>query len=607
MWRVLTFLALICLAAYGAVWLANSPEVLSATWGGNRYSVSLAIGVTGLVAVALLIAFVLALIHGIVRLPLTLSRRARGRRDRKGLEALSRGIVAVGAGDVAAARRYAGEAERLLGHQPLALLLKAQAAQVSGDREKAEATFREMTENRDTKVLGLRGLYLEARRRGDGEAAHEYAEEAARIAPAVDWASDAVLEALSAEGDWEGAVRMIERRTSLGLIDRAASRRQRAVLLTAEALEKEASDQNAALATAEKAVKLAPDLVPAAALAGRLLSGRGELKKAAKIIEAAWSAHPHPDLAGAYLNLRPGDSATDRLKRAETLAKLSSWSDEARLAVARAAIEARDFARAREAVKPLVEAGRPTVRTCMTMAEIEGRSGQSGAAREWLARATHAPRDKAWIADGYVSERWLPISPVSGRLDAFAWETPPELLGDGGGPDVNAFEPDAIEEDVPAFLGRTIAPPAAVSADPDLVPRAPPPQAAPPASPAATETPTVAKPAVDAAESKAGSGTSGVGTGTSGPRTGTSSTDPVPKVAAPDPDVKPAPAAAAQAAPSPTAPSPPPARRDGANGGADAARPPAEPEPVVFPVRHAPDDPGLEGEADRRQRFRLRV
>ena len=573
MWRVLTFLVLICLAAYGAVWLANSPETLSATWGGNRYSVPLAAGVTGLVAVALLVAFVLALINGVVRLPASLARRNRGRRQRKGLDALSRGIVAVGAGDIAAARRYAGEAERLLGHQPLALLLKAQAAQASGDRDKAEATFRQMTETRETRVLGLRGLYLEARRRGDVVAARDYAEEAARAAPAVGWASDAVLEALSAEGDWPAAVRIIERRTSLGLVDRATSRRQRAVLLTAEAQEKEASDPDGALATAEHAVKLAPDLVPAAVLAGQLLSRRGDLKRAARIIEAAWTANPHPDLAGAYLNLRPGDSAVDRMKRAETLAKLSSWSEEARLAIARAAIEARDFVRAREALQPLLDGEkRPSVRLCVIMAEIEGRSGQAGAAREWLARAARAPRDKAWIADGYVSDRWLPVSPVTQRLDAFVWETPPELLDSTGEPDARAFEPDRDEEEVPAFLGRTIAPPAAISADPDLVPNRP-------------------VPASDRTESPAPA--------VAGPPEPQQPVVPVPAPAAAKEG------SAAPALPAPVAPSP---RREGANGAApDRARAAAEPEPVVFPVRHAPDDPGLEGGTDRRQRFRLRV
>src|SRR6185295_17291691 len=45
-------------------------------------------------------------------------------------------------------------------------------------------------------------------------------------------------------------------------------------------------------------------------------------------------------------------------------------------------------------------------------------------AREWMTRALHGRRDPAWTADGYVSDRWLPVSPVTHRLDAFAWKDP---------------------------------------------------------------------------------------------------------------------------------------------------------------------------------------
>src|SRR5205085_6289733 len=210
-------------------------------------------------------------------------------------------MVAVGAGDTGAARRLASEAERLLGREPLTLLLKAQAAQIAGDRVGAEAAFRRMMEDPDTRVLGLRGLFVEARRRGDAEGARHYAAEAARLAPAVSWANEAVLEAQSAAGDWRGALATVERRASLGLLDKATARRHRAVLLTADASARRREDEDGALAAALEANKLAPDLVPAAALAGEILSRRAELRRAAKVIEAAWKAQPPPELPEGYL------------------------------------------------------------------------------------------------------------------------------------------------------------------------------------------------------------------------------------------------------------------------------------------------------------------
>ena len=61
------------------------------------------------------------------------------------------------------------------------------------------------------------------------------------------------------------------------------------------------------------------------------------------------------------------------------------------------------------------------------MADIEEAEGHHGAVREWLGRAARAPRDKAWVADGVISDRWAPVSP-SGTLDAFVWRTPDERI-----------------------------------------------------------------------------------------------------------------------------------------------------------------------------------
>src|SRR5205807_2441335 len=176
------------------------------------------------------------------------------------------------------------------------------------------------------------------------------------------------------------------------------------------------------------ATKLAPELVPAAALAGRLLAEAGERRKAAKIIEAAWKANPHPDLAESYAHVRLADSARDRLARVQAPARMAPGHVEGALAVALAALAAHEFAVAHAALAPLTP--EPTQRVAMLMAELEQLKGDDGRAREWMSRALNAALDPAWTADGFVSERWLPVSPVSGRLDAFQWKVPVAELGE---------------------------------------------------------------------------------------------------------------------------------------------------------------------------------
>src|SRR5262249_58556074 len=107
----------------------------------------------------------------------------------------------------------------------------------------------------------------------------------------------------------------------------------------------------------------------------------------------------------------------------ETLAAKTPGEIEGALAIARAAIDATEFAKARAALAPFV--ANPTQRVAMLMAEIERTEhGDSGKARTWTLRAVRARLDPAWTADGYVSDRWRPVSPVTGRLDAFQWQAP---------------------------------------------------------------------------------------------------------------------------------------------------------------------------------------
>jgi HemY protein len=421
--RIIIFLLAVGAIALGIAWLADRPGGVTVQWLGLQIETSVMVAAFAILTTTALLLFLWTVLRSIIRAPDLFALFLRNRRGAKGYQAISRGLIAIGSGDALAARKYANDARRLVPGEPLALLLSAQTAQLSGDRAAAERAFGEMARRTDTKLLGLRGLFVEAQRRDDRAAARAYAEEAAKISPSPGWAGQAVLEFRSVAGDWAGALAALEKNMRSGLLDRATYRRQRAVLLTARALNVEETDRETASTLAQEAVKLEPTLVPAAALSGRLLAEGGSLRPAGRLLEKAWKANPHPDLADAYIHLRFGDSARDRLTRAESLAQKTPGHVESALAVARAALDAREFARARAALVPLLT--QPTQRVTLLMAEIEEiEHGDEGRAREWMARAVHAARDPAWTADGVVSDRWLPVSPVTGQLDAFQWRVP---------------------------------------------------------------------------------------------------------------------------------------------------------------------------------------
>ncbi len=426
MTRILVLIAVLVGLAFAGAWLVERPGEIVMTVEGYRVETSLAMGLAVVAGVTVVAMILWSLLRFLLRIPGIVSFSNRARRRAKGYAAVSRGMVAVGAGDPRSAKRHAQDASRLLGDEPLALLLKAQTAQMTGDRGSAEGAFRQMLDEPETRVLGLRGLFVEARRKGDLAAARAYAAEAARLSPSVSWAGEALLEYQCSEGDWSGALATLER-GSRGQ-DKNMLKRQRAVLLTADAMGRAEREPEAALARAQEAIKLSPDLVPAVSLAARLLSRKGDFRRASKTVEAAWKLAPHPELADAYVHVRPGDSVRDRLIRAERLHSMRQSAAEGRVAVAEAALGARDFDRAKSVLAPLLE-GRPPVSVCLLMADLaEADETAHGSVREWLARASRAPRDAAWIADGVISDRWAPVSPITGRLDAFVWGAPVEQI-----------------------------------------------------------------------------------------------------------------------------------------------------------------------------------
>jgi len=423
--RVVKFLLAVAVLAAGFAWLADRPGEVAVTWLGYHLQTSVMVAGLALVVVVITLTLLWAFVRGILRSPEQVSLFFRHRRAVKGYLALTRGLIAIGAGDLKLARKSADDAARLSPGDPLTLLLIAQSAQMAGDRSAAERAFRDMTKRDDTKLLGLRGLYIEAQRRNDPHGARLVAEEVAKVAPGLAWGGQAVLDDRCAASDWAGALEALDHmKSALAKLD---YRRKRAVLLTARAQALAQIDRDGSRAAVLEAVKLAPDLVPAAALAGQRLAESNEWRKARKILENAWTINPHPDIAEAYANLRLGDSARERLTRMQKLASKVEGQLEGALAVARAALDAREFKTARDALAPYVSA--PTRRVATLMAEIEEtESNDQGRVREWMSRAMRASGDPVWTADGVVSDRWLPVTP-NGRLDGFEWKLPLAELG----------------------------------------------------------------------------------------------------------------------------------------------------------------------------------
>ena len=145
--RTLIWFVVAAVAMLGAVWLAERPGTLTAEWQGWRLDTSVGALLVTIVVLILVGIGGWLLYRWIVGAPGALLEGWGESRRRRGYRELTQGLAAVAAGDGAEAQKHARKAEQLLSEPALTLLLSAQAAQLTGDRDGAQRAFNAMLED----------------------------------------------------------------------------------------------------------------------------------------------------------------------------------------------------------------------------------------------------------------------------------------------------------------------------------------------------------------------------------------------------------------------------------------------------------------------------
>ena len=423
MLRWIVLIVLLAVAAVIAGTFAAAPGEMTLQWGDYRIASSFAIFAVALVALMAAAALLYRLWWTLRRAPHTLLGGRRERRRRRGYEALSRGLVAVAAGDVETAGRQSKRAERLLDERPLTMLLSAQSAQMQGDDGAAATFFTAMRERPETEFLGLRGLLTQAMRRRDWPEALALAKRAYQLNPKSEWVVSTLYDLHKQLGQWSEAEALLDRSVSAKLMAPVTASRERAELLYKKSLEAAGGD---ALRWAQKAYKADAGYAPAAARLARLYVGEGRLKKAVEVIERAWEKTPDPELADVYWTATESDDALKKVKAAHNLARFNPDHVESRITVAVAALEARLWGEARSQLESVAsEDSAP--RVCRLMAALEeAEHGDIARARMWLMRAS---RD----GDTETAEDVPPVPPAALANPVAAPLEPAAVTADGKG------------------------------------------------------------------------------------------------------------------------------------------------------------------------------
>ncbi len=434
--RIFLFVALVGAAAWGAGMLLEAEGGVRVSVADTEFTLGAlesVIALVGLVIVTWLAFKAVGLIVAFLRFlngdETAITRYFARGRERKGYDALAEGMMAVASGDGRLALTKASKAERYLKRPDLTTLLTAQAAEMAGDKLKAEVAYKKLLQDDRTRFVGVRGIMRQKLLDGDTDMALKLAEHAFALKPKHEETQDVLLSLQASQHDWSGARKTLSAKLKHGSLPRDVHRRRDAVLALGEA--RDIVEESASIEAREKAIaanKMSPDLVPAAVMASDSYVAEGKPKYATRVIRKAWDVAPHPDLAAAFARIVPDESPGKRILRFGVLTNQHRDHAETRLLQAELQIAAEDFPAARKALGDLAETD-PTGRTLTIMAAVERGSGADDAlVRGWLARALAAPRDPQWVCNKCqtVHGVWSPICDNCDGFDTMAWTRPPE-------------------------------------------------------------------------------------------------------------------------------------------------------------------------------------
>ncbi|CAM3395591.1 heme biosynthesis HemY N-terminal domain-containing protein [Paracoccus nototheniae] len=437
--KILLFFAVVLALALGAVQLSETGQMLRIEYGGTEYALT---PVKALVALLILmvaawlifklLGLALAVLRFLVGDETAINRHFARSRERRGYAAFGEGMLAVASGEGKLAQDKAAKAAKYLNQPHLTNLLAAQAAETAGDRSRAIDIYRSLLEDDRTRFVGIRGLMRQKLAEGDTHKALLLAQKAYALKPRHKELQDTLLELQTREHDWKGARQTLKDKRAQGDLPKDVALRRDAVLALQEASDVLAHGNSiSAREAAISAAKASPDLIPAAVLAARSYVAQKDYRNASRILEKTWSVRPHPDIAAAYAEIVPDESASARLRRFDNLIRKNPDHEETRLLKAELLLSAEDFPGARRALGDLAEK-HPTVRTLSIMAAVErGEGADDSVVRGWLTRALSASRGPQWVCDTChnVMHAWAPVCDSCGGFDTLSWKEPEGARG----------------------------------------------------------------------------------------------------------------------------------------------------------------------------------
>lgn len=172
--KIILFVCIVAAGALGAGYLLESEGSTRIVFAGSEYNLGPLQSVVALIVLVVAVWLFLKLLGVLSAVwkflngdETALSRYFERNRTAKGYDALAQGMMALASGEGQTALTKAAKAEKYLNKPELTNLLTAQAAELAGDRKKAEETYRKLVINDATRFVGVRGIMKQKLAEGD--------------------------------------------------------------------------------------------------------------------------------------------------------------------------------------------------------------------------------------------------------------------------------------------------------------------------------------------------------------------------------------------------------------------------------------------------------
>jgi HemY protein len=428
MLRALWFLVKLSLLVSAMVWLSVHSGTVEISWMGYLIETSVGFVIIILAVLMVTVAMIYRFWRGFVSVPAILRRHSMSQAREQGYIAVTKGLVAIAAGDAGKAEKQLRRAQKMIPDTPLTKLLSAQTNLMKGDGTKARAEFTELLDDDTAAFFGVRALLTENLRDGNYKEALVLVRRAEKLQPKRLWVIKTLFDLEARNKEWAKAESTLAKAERLGVWDKKESMSHRQALLTARADEAFMNGNlSQAVKFSAKALDLDLGFTPAALRLVKSYQQLGKRHKAIKAILKIWAAAPHPDLADIWRGFQPpapkSKSAYDDGKPLYTWMKQlfdtnPLHPDSIRM-LGVAALEARMFREAREYLMQ--------VRDYRQLAKLEtAETGNETKAREWLEIAAETPADPKWVCQscGQAALDWNALCHNCLAFNQYQWLIP---------------------------------------------------------------------------------------------------------------------------------------------------------------------------------------